>query len=148
MKIGNGAGCTSSSVRPESPEWCVRVSLSVAENVPAALLRTWIVVEGFCRDKPSCWPGNRAIAARLGVKIRATQDALQALEDHGIAERRPLPGNRRHIFLIRRTADPMPSVEWNSLADRAARRSAGRVALASERKAKRKVHKPSIRIVG
>src|SRR4051812_3733555 len=70
-------------------EWCVRVSLSVAELVPAALLRTWIVVEGFARDQPSCWPGNKALAARLGTKVRAAQMAVEALEDHGIAERRP-----------------------------------------------------------
>jgi hypothetical protein len=128
-------------------EWCVRVSQSVAENVPASILRAWIIVESFTRDQASCWPGNRALAARLGVKIRAAQLAVESLEDHGIAERRPMPGNRRAIYLIRRTSDPMAGVEWKALANRAGNRASGRVALAVAAKAERKAHRPKIRIV-
>lgn len=149
VNIGKKAGGAPPPEPESTPgEWCVRVSESVAENVPATILRTWIIVEGFCRGRADCWPGNKALAARLGVKVRAAQLAIESLEDHGIAERRPMPGNRRSIFLVRRTAEPMAKVEWKALAERADRRAAGRVALAAERKAERKRHKPSIRIVG
>lgn len=148
MNIDRKGGGTPPPEADSAGEWCVRVSLSVAENVPPALLRTWIIVEGFCREKASCWPGNKALAARLGVKLRAAQLAVEAIEDHGIAERIPLPGNRRSISLIRRTAGPMSALEWKALAERADRRAAGRVALAAAKKAERKAHRPKIRIVG
>jgi DNA-binding MarR family transcriptional regulator len=128
-------------------EWCVPVCVSVAEHVPSAILRTWIVVETFARGQAACWPSNKALAARLGVKPRAAQRAVDVLEDHGIAQRRPMPGNRRSIVLIRRTSQPMAAVEWRALADRAERLATGRVALAAARKAERKVHRPKIRIV-
>jgi hypothetical protein len=133
---------------PPAAEWCVRVAISVADLVPAALLRAWIVVEGFCRDQPSCWPGNKALAARLGVgTVRAAQAVLEQLEDYGLAERRQLEGNRRVIVLIRRTAEPLTAAEWRALVERAERRAAGRSALAAEKKAKRAA-RPRLKVVG
>jgi hypothetical protein len=147
MRIGNRDG--EAPPPPEDrPEWHVRVCVSVAEHVPAPILRAWIIVESFARDQSSCWPGNKILSARFGVKIRACQYVVENLEDHGIVERRPMPGNRRSIFLIRRTWQPITSHEWNSLADRAARRAAGRAALAAQKKVERKAHRPKIRIVG
>jgi hypothetical protein len=148
VKIGKEAGSASTPPAEYAPVWCVRVSMSVAELVPAAILRSWIVVETFARDQRSCWPGNRALAARLGTKIRAAQMAIEALEDHGLVERRPMPGNRRSIYLIRRTAEPMAAIEWKALAERADRRAAGRAAVAAVAKAEKRAHRPKIRIVG
>jgi hypothetical protein len=148
MNIGKSPGKSSPLPPNSSPEeWHVRVSVSVAENVPASILRTWIILESFARDQPACWPGNRALAARLGVKLRAATYAIEALEDHGIAERRQLPGNRRSIFLIRRTFGPMERVEWKALESRADRRAEGRSALAKAKTVERRRYKPPVKIV-
>jgi hypothetical protein len=153
MSIGKKAAGTPTSPAQDHPEsttgeWCVRVSVSVAENVPAPILRTWIVVETFARDDSECWPGNKALAARLGMTIRGAQLAIESLDDHGILIIKRPGGNRRIIAMMRRTFGQMTRVEWQTLAARAERIAAGRAAVATAKKAERKAHRPKIRIVG
>jgi hypothetical protein len=153
MSIGKkaaGAPPSPAQNHPESSagEWCVRVSISVLENVPAPILRNWMIVEGFARDQPECWPSNKALAARFGVKVRYAKYIIESLEDHGVIVRRLMPGNRRTIVMARRTATGLSATEWAGMVKLAERRAAGRVALAAHQKAERKAHRPKIRIVG
>ncbi len=156
MSIGKkpkGAPAPTAKDKPESPppahgEWCVPVAGSVIENVPMAILRNWMIVEGFARDQPECWPSNKAVAARMGVNRRASQLAIEALEDHGIVVRKLMPGNHRSMLLVRRTSQSLSAAEWKTMAERAERRAAGRIALAKAERAERKRYKPPTRIVG
>lgn len=129
-------------------EWHVRVSIGVIENVPADVLKAWIAVESFARAAAECWPGNAALAARMGITIRPAQSALDRLEDLGIVVRRRIGGNRRVLAMVRRTAGELSAAEWAAMSDRAARLAAGRQALTTAKAAERKRHQPKIRIVG
>ena len=149
MKIGDRpVEAPTSTSESTAGDWCVRVSLSVLDQVPNDVLRPWLALEGFCRNQPSCWPSNKALAVRMGIKLRAAQYAIETLEDHGILVRRRMPGNRRVFVMVRRSWNELSSVEWATMVDAATRRAAGRAALATARKIERKRYKPPVKIVG
>jgi hypothetical protein len=148
MKIGRAA-VQASPERPESTgEWYVRVSTSVVRNVPADILRYWIVLETFAREKPECWPGNRALAAEFGVKLRQAKYIVETLEDHAVIVRRMMPGNRRILQMVRRTSGTMSAVEWKAIAERAERLADGRAAVSKANGVEKKRYKPPVKIVG
>jgi len=146
MKIGKKAG-----EAPPSPpgEWRVSVAVSVLAHVPNEVLRAWLAVEAHARDKAECWPSNRALMSLMGVgSIRVVQGLLEKLSDHGIAVRRAMPGNRRILVLVRRTAAELSKVEWDAMVDQAERHAAGRKAVSKVKAAEKKRYKPPTRVVG
>lgn len=126
--------------------WRVQVSVTVLELVPKDIAFPWIVLESYARDQGACWPGNKALADRLGVTIRGAQLALERLEDHGIIVRRQHEGNRRSIVLARRVAEDLSPADWRAMADGALRRAEGRAAAAELKKVRRP--KPKLKVVG
>ena len=80
--------------------------------------------------------------------VRVVQAMLERLEDFGVVVRKIGPGNRRVLVLTRRTAAGLSPAEWSAMAATAARRAAGRAALAKGRKVERKRYKPPTKVVG
>jgi hypothetical protein len=149
MSIGKQDGEVPPSPVESGHEWRVSVAVSVLAIVPNEVLRPWLAIEAFARNRPECWPGNKALMPMMGVgSARVVRSILERLEDHGILQRRQLPGNRRILALVRRTASELSPTEWTAMSDQARRRAEGRVAVAKSKAANRKVHRPKIRIVG
>lgn len=110
-----------------SREWCVPVSISVLEHVPRDVLAAWMAIESYADRKGRCYPDNRMLARRMGVKaVSSVQRAVLKLEEYGIVRRHDQGNNRRLLVLLRRTSAPITGAEWAVLSERGEARGQAR----------------------
>lgn len=116
-----------SRTTPPRAEWFVRTPCRAIDARDAGLenhlLRFHQILDGYCRDKPYCFAGNKELQSAYGCRRRNLQKLLEAMEDAGVILR-VLPGagggGARIGIVLRRRVDPhLPAADTPERLERA-----------------------------
>lgn len=127
----------SAADKPRSPaadgvrDWRVILSADVLErtaDLSLVSLRLMMALEQYACLNPSCFPGNKTLAKRVGCSMRWVRRGLADLETAGWIRRVADPVRRdRHEIVLLRRLDPTKPVDGGGTIDPGGRndRSAG-----------------------